>query len=133
MFTDLIDVFTPSTDKEAVNSVFLVMEYKEASLASKIEMSPKDMKKALYSLLCGLKWMHSANIVHRDIKLSNILIDKRGLSLCDFGMSRTLPASSRGKHNGNSIKVRDSCIKKYHDEGKIVSKEDEKILIASKL
>lgn len=32
--------------------------------------------------------------------------------LCDFGLSRTLPDSVVGKHNGQSKKVRDSVINK---------------------
>ena len=115
LFVKLVDVFT-ADDSGHIDSVFLVLEFKEVSFTSKIDMCPKDLKKAFYSILCGLKFLHSSNIVHRDIKPANILIDKRGLCLCDFGMSRTLPASSRGKHDGNSIKVRDSCLNKVPKE-----------------
>lgn len=29
----------------------------------------------LYQLLRGLKWMHSANILHRDLKPGNLLVN----------------------------------------------------------
>ena len=39
-----------------------------------------------------MKYMHSANVVHRDIKPDNVLIDKRCvIKFCDFGLSRTVP------------------------------------------
>lgn len=45
----------------------------------------------MYNLLCGMKFMHSAGIMHRDIKPDNVLINKKGsVMFCDFGMSRAL-------------------------------------------
>ena len=49
----------------------------------------------LYNILCALSLMHSANIVHRDLKSGNILIDNNcGVKICDFGLSRCLPAKT---------------------------------------
>ena len=66
----------------------------------------------LYNLLCGIKFLHSANIMHRDIKPANILIDSNcRVKLCDFGLSRSLPASIVGKGSGNTKRMRDSILK----------------------
>ena len=36
-----------------------------------------------------MKFMHSAGVMHRDIKPDNILINKKGnFMICDFGLSR---------------------------------------------
>jgi hypothetical protein len=63
----------------------------------------------LYNLLCALKTVHASNIVLRDIKPENILINEQ----CEIKLkcnekSRTLPSSCIGKGSGNSKRVRDS-------------------------
>lgn len=40
-------------------------------------------------LLCALQYIHSAKILHRDLKSSNLLTDSEcNLKLCDFGLAR---------------------------------------------
>jgi len=42
-------------------------------------------------IILGLQHIHSKNIVHRDIKLENILLDNCGkVKICDFGVSKIL-------------------------------------------
>ena len=37
----------------------------------------------------GLQYCHSKGIVHRDMKLDNLLLDETGtVKICDFGVSR---------------------------------------------
>jgi len=41
--------------------------------------------------LKALKFLHSANIVHRDMKPSNLLATERcEVRICDFGLSRLI-------------------------------------------
>lgn len=84
--------------------LFLVEELLDSDLhhilQSKGKLREDYVKLFLYQLLRGLKYTHSANVVHRDVKPSNILVDSETLllSLGDFGRSRIVdPAYS---HNG---------------------------------
>lgn len=98
-----------STFKEAPE-LFLVEELVDSDLhhilQSKGKLREDYVKLFLYQLLRGLKYIHSANVVHRDVKPSNILVDTETLLLrvSDFGRSRILdPAYSHNSHLTHSI------------------------------
>ena len=43
----------------------------------------------LYQLCRGLKYIHSANVLHRDLKPGNLLVNADcELKICDFGLAR---------------------------------------------
>jgi len=43
----------------------------------------------LYQILRGLKYMHSAGILHRDLKPRKLLVNSNcDLKICDFGLAR---------------------------------------------
>ena len=43
----------------------------------------------IYHILCGLKYIHSCAVLHRDLKPGNILLDKNyQIKICDFGLAR---------------------------------------------
>lgn len=67
-----------------------------ADLIGDISFSMKEnqAKVIVYNILLSLKFLHTANVVHRDLKPGNILISSDcTVKLCDFGMARTLPPS----------------------------------------
>ena len=48
-------------------------------------------KSIIYDILCGICYLHEANICHRDLKPENILVnDDCTIQICDFGLSRSL-------------------------------------------
>lgn len=50
----------------------------------------------MQQLLCGLDHCHSRNILHRDIKGSNLLIDNAGiLKIADFGLASVFDPDRR--------------------------------------
>ena len=55
----------------------------------------------------ALAYMHSSNIIHRDISPDHILVNNYcDVRICGFGSVRTLPDSLLGKGSGNSKRVR---------------------------
>lgn len=84
-------------DEDDIVTVCLVMDYESRDLYNVMNNSVKSPLiekytiKYLYSMLCAINYVHSANIIHRDIKPNNLLLMKgKILRLCDFGYSRTL-------------------------------------------
>lgn len=74
--------------------IYLVLEYGGFDLAYhfdvlKLVLNEPEIKLLMRELLKTLVYMHQNNVVHRDLKLSNILIDEEFcIKLCDFGLSR---------------------------------------------
>uniref|UniRef100_A0A1S4AT63 Mitogen-activated protein kinase 10-like n=2 Tax=Nicotiana TaxID=4085 RepID=A0A1S4AT63_TOBAC len=59
-------------------------------LLEEVALIPDRLKKIPLQLLRGVKYLHSANILHRDLKPGNLLINAYcDLKICDFGLART--------------------------------------------
>ncbi|OCT70155.1 hypothetical protein XELAEV_18037076mg [Xenopus laevis] len=73
---------------------FFIMEYLSGgSLKQELDRYGKlDMDRVLFhsaELICGLQFLHSKGIVHRDIKPHNILLDQEGhTKISDFGLAK---------------------------------------------
>ncbi|XP_022761952.1 mitogen-activated protein kinase 16-like isoform X5 [Durio zibethinus] len=53
------------------------------------DLTPEHYQFFLYQLLRGLKYIHTANVFHRDLKPKNILANADcKLKICDFGLAR---------------------------------------------
>ena len=86
---------------ETEDNIFIIMEYiNGGNLFSFIKktrkLSEKTAKFLFKQIIEGIKYIHSKNIVHRDIKLENILIDlKNNIKICDFGIGKILKKKKR--------------------------------------
>ncbi|XP_020216206.1 mitogen-activated protein kinase 9 [Cajanus cajan] len=92
---DIVEIkhimFPPS--RREFKDVYVVFELMESDLHQVIkandDLTPEHYQFFLYQLLRGLKFIHSANVFHRDLKPKNILANADcKLKICDFGLAR---------------------------------------------
>ena len=64
------------------------------------KLSEKTAKFLFRQIILGIKHIHEHKIVHRDIKLENILIDlNNNIKICDFGIGRILTSNKQLLHD----------------------------------
>ncbi|XP_062919046.1 mitogen-activated protein kinase 7 isoform X2 [Mobula hypostoma] len=89
------DVLKPPGSLADFRNVYVVLDLMESDLHQIIH-SPQPLtlehsRYFLYQLLRGLKYIHSARVVHRDLKPGNLLVNENcELKIGDFGMARAL-------------------------------------------
>ncbi|KAL3468589.1 kinase-like domain-containing protein [Aspergillus heterothallicus] len=75
-----------------LEDVYLVTELLGTDLHRLLSAKPlegKFVQYFTYQILRGLKYIHSAGVIHRDLKPGNILINENcDLKICDFGLAR---------------------------------------------
>jgi tetratricopeptide (TPR) repeat protein len=84
-------------DYHAGESPYLVMEYVEGgTLAERLAAGDAPpIERLAAELLAALRCIHSAGILHRDVKPQNVLVDPTGRArLTDFGIAESRGASS---------------------------------------
>ncbi|ERN12388.1 mitogen-activated protein kinase 15 [Amborella trichopoda] len=85
-------ILLPPSRRE-FKDIYVVFELMESDLHQVIkandDLTPEHYQFFLYQLLRGLKFIHSANVFHRDLKPKNILANSDcKLKICDFGLAR---------------------------------------------
>ncbi|XP_068145645.1 cyclin-dependent kinase 10 [Drosophila tropicalis] len=79
---------------KSLDSIFLVMDFCEQDLASVLDNMPQpftesEVKCITLQVLRALKYMHARYIIHRDLKVSNLLMTDKGcIKVADFGLAR---------------------------------------------
>ncbi|KAK9842364.1 hypothetical protein WJX81_008632 [Elliptochloris bilobata] len=75
-------------------SIYMVFDYMDHDMTGLMErkaykFKPEQVKCYMRQLLAGLAYCHSNNVLHRDLKASNLLVNNKGiLKLADFGLAR---------------------------------------------
>jgi len=86
----LLNVLKADNDKD----IYLVFEYMETDLHAVVRANIlEDIHKQyiIYQLLKALGYMHSGNVLHRDMKPSNLLLNSECLvKVADFGLARSI-------------------------------------------
>ncbi|KAG8907676.1 hypothetical protein FRB99_002754 [Tulasnella sp. 403] len=103
--TGLIDMDLLSPD---FNEIYLFMEPMEADLHQIIRsgqtLTNAHVQYFLYQILRGCKYIHSANVVHRDLKPGNLLVNADcELKICDLGLSRGFDRNTLPGHEEESV------------------------------
>lgn len=91
----LLDIEKPE-DVNNFQDIYFSSEYMDTDLHkviySKQPLSDSHFQYFMYQILAGVNYIHSANVIHRDLKPCNILINKNcEIKICDFGLGRAIP------------------------------------------
>ncbi|CAF0730753.1 unnamed protein product [Rotaria sordida] len=95
----LCDVFTPERNVNDFQTLYFVLNFVEYDLHQVIQcyesITEERIKLIIYSLLRGLKFIHSAGIILWDLKPTNIGVDRNNnVTILDFGLARVAPIGS---------------------------------------
>ncbi|KAH9322960.1 hypothetical protein KI387_017599, partial [Taxus chinensis] len=85
-------IMLPPSRRE-FKDIYVVFELMESDLHQVIkandDLTPEHYQFFLYQLLRALKYIHTANVYHRDLKPKNVLANADcKLKICDFGLAR---------------------------------------------
>lgn len=109
--------------------IFLVMEYIESDLKKILNsvhrgtvLEEDHIVTMMYNSLCALNFIHSANLMHRDLKPGNLLVDSNCcVRLCDFGLARSEPSTFR--NSKHIFRIKQDFKKEYRNKSSMSKRE----------
>lgn len=91
----LLDICRGGLERENRLNLCLVFEYVKQDLDQYLKrcpspgLEPARIKSLMHQILCGIDFLHSNRVIHRDLKPQNILVDEGGrVKIADFGLAR---------------------------------------------
>ncbi|XP_028400162.1 mitogen-activated protein kinase 1-like [Dendronephthya gigantea] len=90
---NILDIVAAPTqqDIQDLHIVLPLMETDLRKLLKSRRLSNEHIRCFLYQILRGLRYIHSANIIHFDMKPGNVLVNSDCyLKICDFGLARII-------------------------------------------
>ncbi|KAK4758319.1 hypothetical protein SAY87_019620 [Trapa incisa] len=86
---NIVQYYGTSKDDSNLYIFIEIMKDSLAKLYSKCDLKDSQISVYTRQILQGLKYLHDQNVVHRDIKCANILVDASGyVKLADFGLAK---------------------------------------------
>mmetsp|Transcript_24256 Transcript_24256/g.76570 ORF Transcript_24256/g.76570 Transcript_24256/m.76570 type:complete len:394 (+) Transcript_24256:78-1259(+) len=85
-------IFLPGS-KAVFEDIYVISEIMETDLASILKgtqmLSDEQNQYLLYQILRGMKYVHSAGVIHRYVEPRNLLVNSNcDLRICDFGLAQ---------------------------------------------
>mmetsp|Transcript_32771 Transcript_32771/g.103686 ORF Transcript_32771/g.103686 Transcript_32771/m.103686 type:complete len:366 (-) Transcript_32771:161-1258(-) len=87
------DIIERPEGKSKFKDIFIVTDLMDTDLHKIIRssqpLSDDHVRYFVYQIVRGLKFIHSANVMHRDLKPNNLLVNANcDLKICDLGLAR---------------------------------------------
>ena len=91
-------------DISSIDQICIVMELAQTDVEKMfrfpIDFNQHHLIKVFYGCISSMAFLHQANVIHRDLKTANILIESNcTVKFCDFGLSRSMPPSFQQVRN----------------------------------
>ena len=121
----------PGKFQRSKKYIVIVMDFIDGICLSELLLNDRPLNEilatyVLYEIAAALKGLHAHNMIHRDIKSSNVMISKEGeVFVCDFGVSKILGehCSATSTMNGTPLWMAPEVIKElsYNQSADIYS------------
>lgn len=94
---EIKDILNP-VSVACFSDLYIVTDLMDADLRQTLKsnrLSEQHIQYFMFQLLSGLRFIHSADVIHRDLKPGNLLVTKEcDLHICDFGLARPVAGSA---------------------------------------